>query len=122
MNLIERVVENFPDLTYCKLIVRGADSHVKDITNDTNVLPWMKWFHSTEDAFDWLRIKISSQQYLIFRRITGNQFLIIINERENKTLLLNYLRKELSEIFEGKIIKLNHSAPSQFDGSSKQAS
>lgn len=95
--LVKSVLDNFPKLSFCDVIERfdteDRSAVLKPLMENTGIQFWVNWFYKNTDTFDLLRIKLQDQADLIFSRTDKNHYLIILNQHENITILLNFLEQ-----------------------------
>ncbi|MGB3466208.1 MAG: SpoIIE family protein phosphatase [Cyclobacteriaceae bacterium] len=106
MNSLSNNLNNeFPNLSL-NIIADRSDREYKNSNriigevaeNTRSLAHWMNWFYATSDSFDFLRIRLRGKSELYFKELEGSRYLVVLNEKENNTRLINYLDQTSSSI------------------------
>ncbi len=96
MELIKELREKFPNLNSCEIINPHDEKDIKqlfpDNKKDEELLPWLSWLLKETRHFNLIRVRLNSGKELVVRRVGTDNFLTIINEKENVPMLMSFIR------------------------------
>jgi len=99
-NVLEKIEANFPKLILSKIVGRTDIDVLEDDLITSSLLnkfdelkPWIDWFYNSKDSFNTLRVSLDNKVELFFKKLSATEYLIILNEFENTTSLINYLER-----------------------------
>lgn len=92
--IVELIIELFPQLEYATILDRQnpapADSKDKQVIKDEGLQVWLNWFKAQEGEFEYLRAQFTSKTSLFCKRLGKTKYLIVLNQKENTTQLINH--------------------------------
>jgi len=95
-SILDEIDSNFPDLILSIMLDYSNPDKNNDLLTDVyseyaGFENWISWFYQNTELFQTLRIRLENKVELLFKNISSNKYLVILNKVENITLLINHL-------------------------------
>ncbi|MEL7145996.1 MAG: SpoIIE family protein phosphatase [Bacteroidota bacterium] len=98
--IIDNLREHFQDISDCFIVNKTQPGQQigsqEQNSTDQSVKSWTNWLYNTPEPFNFLRIRLAAKKELSMKRLSQSHYLVVLNERENVTQLLNYMKAIIS--------------------------